>query len=168
MMGTGKTTVGEILTRRIGTYSHLDTDQLLERASHQTISQLFAKDGETIFRQSESTVLQTVHAQLRCVVSTGGGLPCTTSNWGTLRGGIVTWLDVPAKVLYERLRRGKFCGRPLLSQTDDPYQTLVDLCEKRREIYAQADVHVEIDDSMDEEVVVDKMVQQIHEFLDSK
>ncbi|KAL3916391.1 MAG: hypothetical protein SGARI_007967, partial [Bacillariaceae sp.] len=74
MMGTGKSSVGDRVARRIGSYNFLDTDAIIEKASGVTIPEIFEKEGEEGFRKVESQVLDSVHAYVRCVVSTGGGL----------------------------------------------------------------------------------------------
>ena len=62
------------------------------------------------------------------------------ANWGELRNGIVVWLDVPTDILVERLQADD-TPRPLL-ETSDPVATLTELLERRRSLYALADVCV--------------------------
>ena len=81
MMGSGKSAVGDALARRMGTYNFLDTDNILEKATGLSIPQIFEEEGEEAFREAEAQVLDSVHAHVRCVISTGGGLVMRNQNW---------------------------------------------------------------------------------------
>ena len=75
---------------------------------------------------------------------------------------MVIWLDVDPEIIMKRIEG---TDRPLL-QTEDPLQTLKDLIEKRKELYAQADVKIEIDADMDPDKVADSVVEALHNFID--
>lgn len=162
MMGSGKSVVGDIVARRMGTYNFLDTDVIIEKAAGMTIPEIFDAEGEEGFRGVEAQILDSVHAYVRCVISTGGGLVCRRQNWAKLQTGMVIWLDVDPEIIMKRIEG---TDRPLL-QTDDPLQTLKDLIEKRKELYAQADVKIEIDADMDPDKVADSVVEALHNFID--
>mmetsp|Transcript_17113 Transcript_17113/g.41510 ORF Transcript_17113/g.41510 Transcript_17113/m.41510 type:complete len:169 (+) Transcript_17113:244-750(+) len=146
----------------MGSYNFLDTDQIIEKATGMTIPEIFDAEGEDGFRSVESQVLDTVHAYVRCVVSTGGGLVCRLENWGKLQSGLVVWLDVEPEIIMKRIEG---TDRPLL-QTDDPLQTLKDLLEERRARYAQADVRIEVTEDMDEDEVAEAIVRELHNYID--
>lgn len=162
MMGTGKSSIGDIVARRMGNYNFLDTDGIIEKATGATIPQIFESEGEDGFREVEGQILDSVHAYVRCVVSTGGGIVCRMQNWSKLQTGLVIWLDVDPEVIMKRIEG---TDRPLL-QTDDPLQTLKDLLDERKERYMQADVRIEVDADMDEEAVADLIVKELHDFVD--
>jgi shikimate kinase len=162
MMGSGKTSVGDIVARRMGTYNFLDTDAIIERATGMTIPEIFEAEGEEGFRKVEAQILDSVHSYVRCVVSTGGGLVCRLENWSKLQTGIVIWLDVAPEVIMKRVEG---TDRPLL-QTADPLQKLKDLLEERRERYSQADIRIEVTEDLDEAAVADILVEELHNFID--
>jgi len=163
MMGSGKSSVGDKLARRMGSYKFLDTDDIIEKATKVSIPDIFEAEGEDGFRDVESQVLDTVHSYVRCVVSTGGGLVCRPKNWGKLQTGIVIWLDVAPEVIIKRIEGND--DRPLL-KTEDPLQTLKDLLEERESKYSQADFRVEITEDMDEDTVASKIVMDLHNYID--
>lgn len=146
----------------MGTYNFLDTDQIIEKATGMTIPAIFEAEGEEGFRKVESQVLDSVHSFVRCVVSTGGGLVTKMENWSKLQSGIVIWLDVDPEVIYKRIEG---TDRPLL-QCDDPLQKLKDLLEQRRSKYSQADLTVDVPGDLDAESVADKVVRELHDFID--
>lgn len=150
MMGAGKTTVGRELAGQLG-YRFLDTDSSIEAVTQQSIPEIFVQQGEDVFRDIESQVLQELSQYPRMVIATGGGIVLRKSNWGDLRNGIVVWLDVPAHILVERLRADE-TPRPLL-ETADPVATLTDLLEQRRSRYALADVCVRCETQTPQELL---------------
>lgn len=146
----------------MGTYNFLDTDAIIEKATGVTIPEIFEAEGEEGFRNIESQILNSVHSYVRCVVSTGGGIVCKSENWAKLQSGIVIWLDVDPDVIMKRIEG---TDRPLL-QVDDPLQKLKDLLEERKSKYSQADLRIEVEEDMDEAAIADKIVRDLHDFID--
>ena len=144
MMGSGKTSVGELVSRQLGSYTFLDTDATLEAATKRTVADIFEKDGEAAFRELEGSIMEQVAAYVRLVVATGGGVVTRQQNWASLRQGIVVWLDPDVETLTARLSSGDEAGKRPLLQAGDVGATLAATLEKRREFYEQCDVRVSI------------------------
>merc|ERR1712087_322635 len=104
---------------------------IIEKATGMTIPEIFQQEGEDGFRQVEAQVLDSVHAYVRCVISTGGGIVCRRNNWSKLQTGMVIWLDVDPEIIMKRIEG---TDRPLL-QTENPLDTLKDLLDTRKELY---------------------------------
>ena len=164
MMGSGKSAVGDALARRMGTYNFLDTDTILERVTGMTIPQIFETEGETAFRDAEAQGLDSVHAHVRCVISTGGGLVVRNQNWSKLQTGIVIYLNVSPEIIYERIKNST--DRPLLLQSSNPLATLIDLTKARKDKYEQADVIIDITADMNVQDTADKCIRMLHDFID--
>ena len=49
MMGTGKSTIGELLTEKLD-YSFVDLDEKIEKCAGKSITEIFENDGEGNFR----------------------------------------------------------------------------------------------------------------------
>lgn len=162
MMGCGKSAVGDILARRMATYNFLDMDSIIERAAGMSIPQIFESEGEDSFRDAEAQVLDTIHAHIRCVISTGGGVVLRNMNWSKLQTGIVVYLKTEPEVIMKRIEG---TDRPLL-QTENPMETLKTLMKERSDKYEQADVHVEIDGDMDVSGAADAIIRALHDFID--
>lgn len=157
LMGVGKSTIGPELARALG-YGFCDTDTIVEQVAGQGIPEIFARQGETGFRQLEGQVLEQLCAHVRLVVATGGGIVTRASNWGYLHQGLVVWLDAPVELIYERIRGDEH--RPLL-QTPDPLATLRSLLEDRRSWYREADVHLSVTADEAPETTVARLLEQI-------
>lgn len=161
MMGSGKTTVGQILAKQLG-YRFADTDALIEQIAGQSIGEIFAREGEETFRELESQVLAQVSAYKNLSVATGGGIVLRRFNWSYLKHGIVVWLDVPVEQLRDRLRDDT--SRPLLANPD-PKTKLQTLLDERQALYAQADVRVTVSAGETPEEVAARVIEEISKVL---
>jgi shikimate kinase len=113
-MGSGKTTVGKELARRIG-WKFVDCDRLIQEKGKCTIPEIFSKYGEGYFRQCERAMLAEVASLEKIVLATGGGLPTCEENWGILRRDFLTvYLKVEFDTLYDRIAGDR--SRPLLQK----------------------------------------------------
>ena len=149
MMGSGKTSTGRPLAKRLG-YGFVDADAVIEQVAGCTIPEIFQRDGEEGFRLIESQVLNAISQRHSLVVATGGGVVTKPENWGQLHSGIIVWLDVDQAKLIERLRNDS-TQRPLLQQPD-PEAALENLLQQRRPLYGEADLTVVINDETPDDV----------------
>jgi len=163
MMGTGKTTVGQVLAKELG-YRFFDTDVLIERVAQKSINELFAEEGETFFRNLESQVLGEVSVCTRSVMATGGGVVLRPVNWSYLRHGLIIWLDAPISLLIERLAKDN--TRPLLKM-DNLSLKLETLLAERKSLYQEADLQIAIAKDENPEQIVSKILEQIPNILKS-
>lgn len=155
-MGCGKTTVGELLARRLG-WEFADLDAIVEQRQGQTINKIFDEQGEAFFREAERDVLEHMlsrSAQAPLVVALGGGTFAQPANLERLRqvGGITFWLHCPVEELQRRCRGVN--NRPLFRDAD----SFKKLYEQRLPYYQQADICVDADRS-DPAQVVEEILQ---------
>ncbi|KAL2339437.1 hypothetical protein Fmac_007377 [Flemingia macrophylla] len=150
MMGSGKTTVGRILSHVLS-YSFFDSDALVEEQVDGTsVADIFKKYGESFFRNKETEVLQKLSMMRRHVISTGGGAVVRPINWKYMHQGISVWLDVPVEALARRITAVGTDSRPLLhSKAGDAYtktfMRLSALFEERSEAYPNANARVSLE-----------------------
>ena len=149
MMGSGKSQTGPVLAKMIN-YAFVDTDDVIEKASKQSISSIFEKDGEKVFRDVEKKVLKEISQHHSLVIATGGGLVTLPENWGILHQGIVIWLDLDLKRSIQRLESDKK-KRPLLIG-DDLAENFSQIYESRKPIYLESDLRIEVEDQSSYEI----------------
>ena len=137
IMGVGKTAVGRRLASVLQ-LAFVDSDDEIERAAGQSISEIFERYGERYFRDRERAVIARLLDTNQGIIAIGGGaFVDAQTRTLILERGIAVWLQAPLDLLVERTgRRG---SRPLLRDTD-PRQVLEDLLEQRSPAYAQAPV----------------------------
>jgi shikimate kinase len=132
--GSGKTTVGRQLARRLH-LPFVDSDHAIERRLGCSIREYFEREGEDRFRDLESEVIDDLSRNHHGVLSSGGGSVLRPLNRGYLRSrGHVFYLRSSPEEVFRRLRHDQ--NRPLL-QVDDPQARLRDLFEKRDQLYRE-------------------------------
>lgn len=132
--GSGKTTVGKQLARRLGV-PFVDTDQVIEQRIGCSIPEFFAREGEDCFRDLEQQVIDQLTVQKIGVLSTGGGAVLRSANRQHLHGrGRVVYLKSSPAELFRRLKNDK--TRPLL-QVADPLAKLKALYSERDPLYRE-------------------------------
>ena len=149
MMGSGKSQTGPVLAKMIN-YAFVDTDDVIEKASKQSISSIFEKDGEKVFRDVEKKVLKEISQHHSLVIATGGGLVTLPENWGLLHQGIVIWLDLDLRRSIKRLESDQK-RRPLLLG-DNLAENFSQIYESRKPIYLESDLRIEVEDQSPYEV----------------
>lgn len=159
-MGSGKTTVGRALARRIG-FQFIDSDREIEARCGVDIPTIFDYEGESGFRDREQRVIDELTELPGIVLATGGGAILREANRSCLASrGYVILLQVDIK---EQIRRVAFdSNRPLL-QTADPEARLKALMVEREPIYKSV-AHVEIStDSRRMYHVVGKILRHLNQ-----
>ncbi len=138
-MGTGKSSVGRIVAAALR-YELADTDHLIEQRAGRSIPEIFAQQGEAVFRDLERQLVAEMTGWRRTVISTGGGLAADAANLASLKQhALVVCLWASAEGLWQRLRHQSH--RPLL-QGPDPLAKIRALLAQRTPFYKQADVLV--------------------------
>jgi shikimate kinase len=133
MPGSGKSTVGRQMARRLG-LAFLDADAVLEAQLGCPIAQFFADHGEAAFRDREELTLRDLATRHVGVLATGGGAVLRESNRIALRqAGPVVYLRATPEDLIVRLRNDRV--RPLL-QVADPMARLRELFAQRDPLYS--------------------------------
>ncbi len=111
-MGSGKTSVGRSLARRLR-WRFVDLDREISLAAGRTIPEIFAESGEEGFRELEHQALaKALTGHRKRVVACGGGVITHEPNLALLKEATTVFLEESIGLLYSRTR-GK--GRPLRS-----------------------------------------------------
>lgn len=141
-MGSGKTSVGQLLASRLG-WEFVDLDALIVEQAGKSINAIFADDGETAFRRLEQQRLAELIGRERMVLSTGGGAVIKPENRRLMRLiGPVVNLTAPQETLAARLAAST--DRPLLQGEDE--QRLIKigcLLREREQYYADSDIRID-------------------------
>lgn len=134
-MGTGKTTVGQLLAKQTSRI-FLDTDDLIVDKAGRSIADIFTLEGETAFRQMEREVARELAGRENLVIATGGRLMLDPLNAQLLgKNSIVICLNADPKEILDRLKNDSL-RRPLL-EVPDPTLQVKQLLEERSEAYGQ-------------------------------
>lgn len=144
MMGAGKSSVGRMLSRKLGR-ELFDSDEMIERRTGRTVREIWEADGEPAFRVLESDVLrEAVASTTPSIIAAAGGVVLSADNRAVLKGdgAHVVWLLADVDLLLNRVKAGMH--RPLLDE--DPEGTLRKMYEERSDLYQEvADAIVSVD-----------------------
>jgi shikimate kinase len=132
--GSGKTTIGRHLSRRLGV-PFVDSDHVIEHRLGCSIREFFEHQGEDSFRDVEQQVIDDLTLSHQGVIATGGGAVLRETNRRHLhaRGHVIYLRSTPEDV-YRRVRHDT--ARPLL-QVDDPLSRLRALFDARDPLYRE-------------------------------
>ena len=145
-MGAGKTTIGKLLAKSMG-FTFIDTDAEIEKEEGISVAQIFEMKGEEYFRELERNFI-TNFRRNKCIISTGGGMPCYKDNMKKLKIlGTVVFINTSYDLIIERLKINQK-SRPLIkSGLDDKNEELHSLFALRQEIYQSSDKEIVGDNS---------------------
>jgi shikimate dehydrogenase len=135
-MGSGKSTVAEILARRLG-WNLVDADAEIDASSGRSIGDIFAREGEAAFRTRERDLLNTIlgRPSRHTVIAWGGGIVLDGQNRDMLRRhSLVVWLLAAPESNLHLIPPG---SRPLL-ETDDPRQAARQIFSRRLGLYGRS------------------------------
>jgi shikimate dehydrogenase len=135
-MGSGKSTVAEILARRLG-WRLMDADARIEAQSGRSIGDIFAREGEAAFRSREKDLLNGILGSppRHTVIAWGGGIVLDGQNRDMLKKhSLVVWLLAPPESNLHLIPPG---SRPLLD-TADSRQVARQIFFRRLGLYARS------------------------------
>lgn len=135
--GSGKSTVGRVLARRLRV-GFTDVDALIVERAGKPIADMFLQDGEDAFRALEGEVVAEALLTTSGVLALGGGSVLSAETRERLRGHRVVHLNVG---LADGLRRtGMSTARPLLAGVN-PRATFKALLDARAPLYREVATH---------------------------
>lgn len=146
-MGSGKTTVGKQLARKLG-YAFEDLDDSIEHKYKTSIPLIFSKYDEPAFRKLEMEALHATVELSDTVIATGGGTPCFFDNMKWMNSqGLTIYLSLHPKSLHQRIVKAKRV-RPLIRQQspETVMQFIEDKLKDREPHYQQANLIVKGED----------------------
>jgi len=137
--GTGKTTLACKLAECLGIPA-FDSDSEIEHRAGKNIAEIFAQDGEQVFRDWEESVIADI---LACptpfVLATGGGAILRSSTRERLRqSGQVIWLTATPETILRRITNDAASKTMRPNLTALPmHEEIVTVLEQRKSLYAE-------------------------------
>lgn len=148
MPGSGKSTIGVVLAKKLG-YRFIDSDLIIQEKYNKTLERLIEENGDTGFIQIENEVNCSIDVK-RTVIATGGSAVYGAEAMEHFRDiGTIIYLDVSYEELEERL--GSLKERGVVSNGKT---TIEEIFEDRKNLYKKyADITVFLDKKLLREAV---------------
>ena len=159
-MGSGKSTVSRHMSRALNV-PKIEMDEVLAERAGKPITQIFAEDGEEVFRRMETALLREIGAGEPALVSCGGGVVLRPENVEIMKAtGTILMLSATPQTIFQRVRYST--KRPILNGNMN-VEFIAELMAKRDPAYrAAADVTVSIDGKTSD-VVARELVERIRQ-----
>ena len=162
LMGSGKSTVGRRLAKRLD-MDFVDADEVIEEAAGLSINDIFEVHGEKAFRDGERRVILRLLSNIPHVMATGGGAFMDLETRKNIKSkAISVWLRADRDILFSRIKHRT--NRPLL-RVENKKEVLGALVKERYPIYAEADIIIDSHDCPQNETV-QKVVEALTAFLE--
>ena len=153
MMGSGKSTIGLSLSKRLNT-NFFDIDKIIEREQNMKVNEIFEKKGEKFFRSLEEKITLSVLKSKNSIISLGGGswLNEKIRKETNINNNVSFWLNWDTSIILERIKKNN--KRPLIKNLND--SEIVKLILKRSKIYAKANYKIDCN-----RLTKDKIIKKI-------
>jgi len=164
---TGKSTVARLLAQRLG-WQWVDLDVEIERQAGKSIAQIFAEDGEPVFRDWESRVVSEFCGRSGWVIAAGGGAPLRAENRKVMRAnGRVVWLTASPETIHRRMTTDPTTGarRPNLT-SQGGIAEIIELLSKREPIYRETADWVVDTEGKSPDAVVQEILDHLRPVMD--
>ena len=160
MMGTGKSTVGSVLSS-IKNIPFFDMDIELEKLIDKSIDEIFEDYGESRFRLIESSFFNEITKANQYIYATGGGIILDKNNQNILKNsGITFFLDSSTDTLINRLKNDTK-KRPLLE--DSLSLNISKIFNDRYDLYKQSAHYIIKTDNFTPEDIVNQIIAYFDE-----
>ena len=160
IMGSGKSTVGKKLAKRLNLQFY-DSDKVIEEREGFSVVDIYDFKGAEYFQQQENKIITEILGYGQLVLSTGGGSFSNPELREFIKSkAIIVWLSANIDVLYERVSRRN--TRPELN-CGDKRVILQKLIENSKDLATEADIVVESVEQ-DSHYIVDIIVSKLKRY----
>ena len=157
MMGSGKTSIGSIVSRRLN-LNFFDIDQAIENYEKMKIAKIFQSKGESFFRDIEKKITLDILRNKKGVIALGGGAFMNkVVKKEVLENHLSFWLNWDNDTLINRIKNSK--KRPLAINSSR--DKLIDIIKKRSIIYSKALYKIDCENLTKQEIA--KKIIKIYE-----
>lgn len=157
MMGVGKTSVGRKLAKQLSVMFR-DSDQEVESAAGQTVSNIYEWYGEQAFKDTERRVISRLLSERPHILSTGVEAFIDPETRRIIKeNSYSVWLNASLDTIYPRVAHRSH--RPQLEK-GNKQEILQQLINEYYPIYAEADIQIECD-HQSADLTVDKIIDEL-------
>ena len=157
MMGSGKSTIGSLISKKLNV-KFIDIDSVLEDVTKMKIVEIFEKKGKNFFRNLEEKItLKLLNSTNNVISLGGGGFINEKIRKEVLKNNFSFWLNCDTQTLLNRIKKNQ--KRPIAFNLSD--NELTELIAERTKIYSKAQFKINCHKLSKTEIV--KKILKIHE-----
>ena len=154
MMGSGKSSIGKILSKKLN-LTFIDIDQKIEEFENLKISEIFKKHGENYFRKIEEKISLKFLSSENSIISLGGGGFINVSIRKMCEKNCLSfWLNWKNEIIIKRIYKSK--KRPLVMKLTKTQIT--NLIKERSKFYSLSNHRVDCD-KLDKTEIINKILE---------
>lgn len=158
MPGCGKTTLGEKLSEKLD-YKFVDMDHFIEKSTGKSITEIFEKSGEKIFREFETKSCEVLSRLDKAIIATGGGVVKNPLNMTYFKDFVIVFINRPLELILDDVDTD---SRPLLKNNK---ANIINLYRERIDLYNENAQVIIINDG-DIETIASEMEEKIKEYFE--
>ena len=149
MMGSGKSTIGYLLSNKINS-DFYDIDKIIEEEEGLKITEIFENKGENYFRKIEEKICLKILKFNKKIISLGGGSFLNNKIREEIQNNHVSfWLNWNTSTIIRRIKKNK--NRPILKGMSE--NEINKLIIKRKKIYEKAHLKINCENLSKSEII---------------
>ena len=149
MMGSGKSTIGYLLSNKINS-DFYDIDKIIEEEEGLKITEIFENKGENYFRKIEEKICLKILKFNKKIISLGGGSFLNNKIREEIQNNHVSfWLNWNTSTIIRRIKKNK--NRPILKGMSE--NEINKLIIKRIKIYEKAHLKINCENLSKNEII---------------
>lgn len=153
MMGSGKSSIGKILSKKLN-ISFIDIDRKIEEVESLSISDIFKKNGENYFRKIEEKIsLKYLKSENNIISLGGGGFINLSIRKFCQKTCLSFWLNWKNETIIARIYKSK--KRPLVMKLKK--EEINNLIKERSKVYELSDHKINCD-KLDKDQIINKII----------
>ena len=150
MMGSGKSTIGYLLSNKINS-DFYDIDKIIEEEEGLKITEIFENKGENYFRKIEKKITLKELKKDNLVIALGGGAFINSSIRREIKNSCLSfWLDLNISSILLRLKNVK--KRPLLDE-NKLEESINEIYSERKKFYNESNFRIKCNSKNKEETI---------------
>lgn len=164
MFGSGKSTVGKKLAKKLGLRFY-DSDSVIEENHSINIFEIRDFMGEEYLKEQEESVISKILGYGSIILSTGGSSFANEKIRNLIKDqAIVVWLNADFDTMFDRVKRRKI-GPGLAGSSIEVKEKFEEVLNEMKEFYKEA--HIKIEGDQEAHHLADTIIKRIDEYLAS-
>ncbi len=159
MMGSGKSTIGKRLAKRLNLQFY-DSDKVLEETEGITVPEIQEFMGQKYLEQKEVEIIKEILGYGTVVLSIGADVFMNSEIRNTIKNSCISiWLDIDVDVIYQRAMKKE--NKPEILLKGNPRENIEKILKEREPFFQQTDIRIQ--STLESHHMVDTIIKRLEE-----